>query len=238
VGILGRRTTALEKALGYTFRNLRLLDTALVHPSYRCENAEVGEDNQRMEFLGDAVLGMLAADYVYRKHRHGEEGLLTTLRSRITSGKALAEMSHSLGLGEKLKLGKGEEKSGGRRRPSNLADVLEAVLGAAYLDGGCKAVEKIFARLFVPILECCGDDVWSDNPKGCLQDLAQRVLRKSPSYRIAREEGPSHRKTFTVQVTIGGTVWGHGSGPSKRAAEADAASDALLALKKAGLIGR
>ena len=232
IRILGRATSPLEKKIGYRFRKPRLLATALVHPAYRFETPGEEADFQRLEFLGDAVLGFVAAAYIFDKYRDREEGFLTSLRSRITSGKALAKIGQDIGLGERIKIGKGEELSGGRERPSNLADALEAIIGAAYLDGGPRAVEQIFAKVFVPELGQGTHNFWDDNPKGRLQDMAQRLLKKGPSYRVAKEEGPSHEKTFTVQVIIGGTVWGVGMGRNKREAETHAAAEAVEALAR------
>ena len=234
--MLRKRASPLERKLGYTFRNRSLLELALIHPSYRFETHGTTGDNQRLEFLGDAALSLLTAAYIYREFEDKEEGCLTALRSRVTSGRALAKMGHSIGLGAKLCMGRGEEKSGGRRRASNLADAFEAVVGAAYLDGGCDAVEKIFAKLFVPELELGTDDFWADNPKGFLQDVAQRVMRSGPRYRVAREDGPSHERVYTVDVSVNGEVVGSGTGANKRAAEASAAAAAIAALRARGLI--
>jgi ribonuclease III len=232
IGILRRRASPLEKKIGYRFRNARLLSTALVHPSYRFEMPGEKTDYQRMEFLGDAVLGFVVAAHIYDRFSDQEEGYLTSLRSRITSGKALAEMGRAVGLGERIKIGKGEELSGGRQRPSNLADALEAVIGAAYLDGGMRAVEKIFKTIFVPELNRGTHDFWDENPKGRLQDMAQRIHRRGPTYRVAKEEGPSHEKIFTVHVMVGGTVMGVGTGRNKRDAEAQAAAEAIKTMEQ------
>ena len=226
----------IERKIGYRFKRKALLETALVHPSFRYERDRAEGDNQRMEFLGDAALGLVAAADLYRKFEDEEEGTLTALRSRITSGKALAGIAQTIRLSECIQLGRGEEMTGGRRRASTMADALEAVLGAAYLDGGLKAVEKIYARLFLPELRKCAPDLWAENPKGQLQDLGQRLYRASPHYRTVREDGPSHRRLFTVEVTLQGRVAGMGSGANKRDAQADAARDAVRNLDQEGLV--
>jgi ribonuclease-3 len=228
---LGRHPhRALERKLGYAFRNRKLLETALVHPSFRFETPGAGGDNQRMEFLGDAVLGMVAAAHIYLKFKDRDEGILTALRSHITSGKALHRIARAIDLSSELRIGRGEEKSGGRQRASTLADALEAVVGAAYLDGGFRAAEKIFHKLFVPELESCGRDQWWENPKGKLQDLSQRRWNSEPRYRVVSESGPVHAKTYSVDVIIGGHPVGHGTGTKKREAESQAAADALRRL--------
>ena len=220
----------LEKALGYAFRKRALLETALVHRSHRFEVEGIQEDNQRMEFLGDAVLGLVAAEHIYQAFGALDEGALTDLRSRVTSGRALAQIAREIGLGQALRLGRGEENSGGRHRPSVLADALEAVIGAAYLDRGLKAVERIFSELFVPLLTAGTYDAWAENPKGQLQEITQRTCGQGPVYRIVREEGPSHGRVFTVEAVVEGRVMGTGTATTRREAESQAARQAVEAL--------
>jgi ribonuclease-3 len=160
---------------------------------------------------------------------------MTMLRSRLSSGKALARIGESIQLGDWLQLGKGEQKSGGSRRPSNIADALEAVIGAAYLDGGIKAVIRIFTRLFLFLLDGVeATDILQDNPKGLLQEIVQRKWRTNPHYRLVRQSGPPHERIFFVKVEINGTTMGSGQGASKREAEQNAAQDAInmLALEQ------
>jgi ribonuclease-3 len=222
----------LEKQLGYTFRRRDLLVTALMHRSYRFENRDVTEDNQRMEFLGDAVLGLVVADHLYRLHGREDEGTLTDLRSRLTSGKALAVLARQVALGAYMKLGRGEEQGGGRSREALLADAFEAVLGAAYLDGGLKAADKIVSTLVLPIAGGLEIEDWADNPKGKLQDVVQRRQGRGPDYRMVSEDGPAHQKTFVVEAVVGGKVLGRGTGSSRRAAETLAAAEAVRHLLK------
>jgi ribonuclease-3 len=220
----------LEKRLGYKFGERELLEMALMHRSYRYEAKDVAADNQRLEFLGDAVAGFLAAAHLYRMNRDGDEGTLTELRSRVTSGKALASIAREIGLGEFIRLGKGEERAGGREREALLADGLEAVIGAAYLDGGVKAAEKIVAKLLIPLLGAVPYQEWEENPKGKLQELSQRLYGRGPEYRCVSEEGPAHQKHFVVEAIVGGAKLGTGEGASKRAAETVAATAAVRKL--------
>lgn len=222
---------ALEIKLGYAFRSRALLAMALMHRSYRYEATGIDADNQRLEFLGDSAFGLVASEYLFKAHETLQEGSLTCLRSRMTSGKALAQIGRSIGLGEYLKLGKGERMSGGQQRASNITDAMEAILGAAYLDRGLKAVEKIFHKLFVPLIEIEPDDAWSDNPKGQLQVVAQRRWQANPRYQIVRQDGPSHSKIFTVHAIVGGSHQGTGRGATKREAEQQAAASALRQLR-------
>lgn len=221
---------ALEKRLGYAFKNHKLLEVALTHRSFRFEQREVTEDNQRMEFLGDAVLGLVTAAHIYREFKEVDEGHLTELRSRVASGRALATIAKSMDLGAHIRLGKGEEQAGGRDRPGVLADCLEAVIAAAYLDGGLKAVDKVFAAHFAPLL-AGGDIAWTDNPKGHLQEIVQRLHKENVQYRCVSEEGPAHQKRFTVEAVVRGVAMGVGRGPNRRAAETEAAMQALQVLK-------
>ena len=220
----------LEKALGYRFRRRTRLEMALTHPSFRHEALDTENDNQRLEFLGDAVLGMVVADYLVATHREHHEGDLTRLRSQIANTQALARIAKQTGIGAVLRLGRGEAQNGGAQRDGNLADALEAILGAAYLDGGLKAVQKIFKKLFVPLLKQ-GESDDSDNPKGALQELCQKLWKINPEYRVTLEAGPAHARTYTVETVIRGEIYGTGTGHSKRAAESTAARSTLQRLR-------
>lgn len=223
---------ALEKKLGYRFRKKPLLHAALTHRSYRYESHETDTDNQRLEFLGDAALGLVTAAYLFTEHPHRQEGELTKMRSRITSSKPLAELGAQCDLGDYLRLGKGESRTGGHNRPSNLTDAFEAVLGAAFLDGGIRAVQKIFDHRIVPFLRDMQPAYASDNPKGDLQELAQRHWQTTPRYRVLAEAGPSHAREYTIEVELNDTVYGRGQGTNKRTAEMEAASEALERIAK------
>jgi ribonuclease-3 len=233
--VIGRRKNPyreLERRLGYGFGKRRFLETALTHRSFRFENEGINVDNQRLEFVGDAALGFAAAAYLYGKFRSEDEGVLTSFRSQITSGKALAGLGKEIDLGAFLRMGKGEEQSGGRKRSSNLADAMEAVIGAAYLDGGMKAVNRIFKKVFVPRLTRLSGDVWAGNPKGRLQEYCHHKWQKGPKYSVVSREGPPHALVFTAEVVLGNGTKARGKGSNKQEAEAHAAR---AALKKLGL---
>lgn len=221
----------LERHLGYRFRRRRYLETALTHRSFRFEAPEVQADNQRLEFLGDAVLGLVSAAHLFDRFPEAQEGELTRLRSRLTNSKTLADIAAVIELGPFLRLGRGEVQSGGHQRASTLSDALEAVIGAAYLDGGLRAVEKIYRKLFLPEISTATHDRWHDNPKGALQELCQRRWKTSPRYRIVREEGPAHSRSFVVEVLINGKPAGTGRGNNKREAQMDAARHAVQGLE-------
>lgn len=228
--VLKRPYRNLEKQLGYRFRNRKHLETALTHRSYRFETSDSGTDNQRLEFLGDAVLGLLAAEYLYERYPQHQEGALTQLRSRLTNTQTLFRVGQQWELVCHLRLGKGEAKSQFTRRTTTIPDAVEAVLGAVYLDGGLKAARKLFLRWFAPALEEQTDDFWTDNPKGGLQELVQKKWRTNPVYRLIKVEGPAHDRTFTCQVDIHGQPFGTGTASSKRQAESLAAVEALKKL--------
>lgn len=226
--------SGLEKALGYRFRKKDLLETALTHPSYRFENESIEEDNQRLEFLGDAVLDFLTGAYLYDTLDAAREGVLTTLRSRVTSGKALARLARDIGLGAHLRVGRGEEASGGRGRSSNLADALEAVVGASYIDSGVKGPQKIFTNLFLGVIDELEADTWKENPKGKLQEVSQSRWKANPAYKVVGREGPAHAVRFTVEAVVSGRVLGRGTDSTKQKAEFRAAMQALRELGVSG----
>ena len=223
---------ALEKALGYRFKKKHHLEMALTHRSFRFENPETAFDNQRLEFLGDAALGLVSAASLYLAHPEAEEGELTRLRSRLTNSRILAAVAAVIGLGDFLRLGRGELQTGGKDRTSTLCDALEAVLGGAYLDGGLKAVQKIFDQLIQPEMDRFMREVGHDNPKGALQEYAQQQLKLSPRYVLVHEEGPAHERRFTVEVLVNERRLGIGHGPSKREAEFQAAEAALKEIRE------
>lgn len=223
----------LEETLGYRFKNPALLETALTAPSYRADH-EPGspEDNQRLEFLGDAVFGLLTAQHAFERHPEEEEGRLTVRRSRWASGRALAELARRIGLGAHLRLGRADEAAGGRDKDKALTDALEAVFGAAWCDGGLRAASQIFEALAVPDGDEAAEDIWADNPKGRLQEIAQRhAWPDSPQYEPLDVTGPCHEPLYTVRARVAGGYEATATGRTKRAAEA-AAAQALLALLK------
>lgn len=221
--------TGLEEKLGYKFRNSLLLGEALTHPSLAYESRRPHFDNQRLEFLGDAVLQLVLTEELFRMFPEFPEGRLTKLRARLVSRQALAKFAAGLEIGSYVMLGKGEESSGGRKRVSTLADAFEALIGAIYLDAGTEPAREV-------ILTICGEKIdelvvspEERNPKGELQEALQAISPEAPCYRILGESGPDHRKVFQVEVIWQGRQLGNGRGKSKKEAEARAASDALRA---------
>jgi len=226
---LFKSTTEVEKKIGYRFKSRELLEEALTHRSFRFENPGVDADNERLEFLGDSVLGVILSAHLFRHYRECREGILTSMRSQIASGRMLAKIAREAGLGKYLRLGKGEDGSGGRRRSSLLANALEALIGAAYMDGGLKSAEKIFETVIMPKLGDLTPDIWADNPKGKLQEYAQRQWKSGPVYSVVSKEGPAHNAVFHVQVKLANGVTITARGGNKRDAEITAAK---MALKK------
>ena len=220
----------LEEKLGYTFQDRSLLENALTHSSRANESRGTLASNERLEFLGDSILGMVVADHLYRNHPDLPEGDLTRTRAALVCEESLVQVAHDLGLGEHLRLGKGEEAGGGRNRPSIQADAVEAVLAAVYLDGGIGSVRKIIQR-FILSREMAGLTQPHDY-KTALQELVQRESGQVLQYRLTGEEGPDHDKRFFVEVTLNGTPIGSGSGRSKKEAEQMAAHAGIQALER------
>ncbi len=219
--------TALEsfqERLGYAFGDPDLLHRALTHRSWCAEHAEFSS-NERLEFLGDAVLGVLVTDDIYRRYPDAGEGQLSRVRASVVCAAALADMARELGLGDVLLLGKGEAASGGRDRPSILADAMEAVIGAVYLDGGPRAAHALVAALVGPRLD---DHVLADH-KSRLHELVARDHAGTVRY-VLSEQGPEHDKTFHAEVRLGDECYGAGIGRSKKQAEQAAAAVALARL--------
>lgn len=218
----------LEKKLDYTFRSRSLLENALTHSSYANESRAAGGSNERLEFLGDAVLGMITADYLYRTHPDLPEGEMTRKRAALVCEDSLAEVADRLDLGAYLRLGRGEEAGGGRGRPSIRADAVEAVLAAVYLDGGLEEARKIIQRF---ILDREREKGQNHDFKTMLQELVQREGGRTLTYRLIGESGPDHAKMFSVEVALDGQAVGSGSGRSKKEAEQMAAQAAIQALR-------
>ncbi len=218
---------SLESKLGYTFHDRKLLENALTHSSYANENRGGLSSNERLEFLGDSILGMVTADYLYKKHPDLPEGDLTRTRAALVCEESLVEVADQLGLGAYLKLGRGEEAGGGRQRPSIRADAVEAVLAAVYLDGGLPEARKIVQRF---ILDKEAEKAASRDYKTALQEFVQRESGQVLTYRPVGESGPDHAKVFTVSVELNGREIGRGSGHSKKEAEQMAAKAAMEGL--------
>ena len=216
----------LEVAIGYRFQNIQLLQNALTHSSYaneRWHNSLLS--NERLEFLGDSVLGMLVAEYLYHNFPNRPEGELTRMRADMVCEQTLAAAANRIGLGSHLLLGHGEEQGGGRHRNSILADAMESVIAACFLDGGIEAALKVvqqFILVEVPVTKLHNADY-----KTKLQELVQQKKNQVLSYRLAGQSGPDHDKQFDVEVSLNGSVVGSGSGSSKKRAEQMAARSAI-----------
>ncbi|MFO8075134.1 MAG: ribonuclease III [Actinomycetota bacterium] len=220
--------SALEHALGVRFADGALLDLALAHRSWAFE-AGGQPTNERLEFLGDAVLGLVITDRVYRALPEASEGRLAKLRAATVSATTLASVARGLGVGEAVKLGRGEEQSGGRDKDSILADTLEALIGAVYLDRGLDEATGLVHRLFDGIVDELRSAKGALDFKTALQELSAAELSTLPAYELS-EEGPDHEKRFTAVVRVGGEALGSGQGRSKKEAEQAAARQALDAL--------
>jgi ribonuclease-3 len=222
----------LEEILGSEFADKSLLLRALTHRSYLNEHPDFAfEDNQRLEFLGDAVLDFVTGEYLYHRFPELPEGPLTSLRSALVRRETLAYFAQQVGLDRHLLLGHGEDTSGGRARPATLCAAFEAVVGALYLDQGVDAVRSFFEPLIGPEVVHTLQDQLDKDDKSRLQELAQGRFRCTPHYSTVHDSGPDHAKVFTVQVTICGKVYGQGSGHSKQQAAQAAALQALERLE-------
>ena len=216
----------LEAAIGYRFKNITLLQNALTHSSYANERWHNSlKSNERLEFLGDSILGMVVAEYLYKTFPDRPEGELTRMRADMVCEKTLAAVAARIELGRHLMLGNGEEQSGGRSRDSILADAVESVIAASFLDGGMEAARKLIEKFIlveVPVKKLNNADY-----KTALQELVQQKKNQTLSNRLVGESGPDHDKRFDVEVSLNGCVIGIGSGSSKKRAEQMAAQDAL-----------
>ncbi len=221
------RVTALQRALGITFDNSDLLREALTHRSYLNEIDQAWSSNERLEFLGDSVLGLITTNFLFERFPELEEGELTNLRSALVRTETLAHFSEQINLGRYLFLGRGEEMSSGRRRPSGLACAFEALLGSIYLDSGYEAARSFTLRYIEPELAKVLEGRLHRNAKSALQELSQSRLQLTPTYHVLEESGPDHAKSFTVEVRIGDEIMGRGKDRNKRGAEQMAAEEAL-----------
>jgi ribonuclease III len=218
---------SIEERLGYQFKNKDLLTQALSHPSLSSEIRPAPLDNQRLEFLGDAVLELAITDFLYRRFPDLKEGHLTKLRASVVSKPALAKAARRIHLGDSLLLSNGEDGSGGRQRASNLADAMESLFGAIYLDENMTRAAEIVLELMAPELEALDPETNHGNSKGELQETLQQITPQAPVYEIQKEDGPAHSRTFVSTVSWKGQTLGKGKGTSKKASEIAAAADAL-----------
>jgi ribonuclease-3 len=221
----------LLERLNYRFQNPSLLEEALTHKSYLNEAPELScRDNERLEFLGDAVLGLMISELFLSRFPEAPEGTLSKLRAKTVSEAALGQVARRLELGAALRLGRGEELTGGREKPSLLADALEAVIAAVYLDGGLAAARHVALPAFAEVIDNLSRPEAADH-KTELQEICQRDFGGLPAYRVLRESGPDHDKQFDVEIAIRGDVYGVGTGRSKKEAEQKAARSALEKLR-------
>jgi ribonuclease-3 len=225
--------TRCEERLGWTFRDPQQLDQALAHRSWCAEHPE-DASNERLEFLGDAVLGLVVTDHVFVTFPLLQEGELAKVRASVVNAEVLAEVAVEVALGPCLRLGKGEDASGGRQKTSILADAMEAVIAAVYLDGGMDAARATVMRLFQQRIADAADGPGGDDYKTRLQELAAQRFERLPRYQV-RDEGPDHAKRFFATVVLGGEPRGQGEGGSKKQAEQAAARDAWLWLSRGGV---
>jgi ribonuclease III len=218
----------LQKELGYGFKEPELLVRALTHVSYERRNS--ADHNEVLEFLGDAVLGLAVSDLLMRHNPEKSEGDLSRMRAGLVNSAVLAEKAAALELGPLLRLGKGEERSDGRGKPSILAGAFEALLGAVYQDGGYEAARRIVERYFVA--DVAERNLGQQDFKTRLQEISQMLFHEPPVYRIVAELGPDHDKCFVTEIAVGGKILGKGQGKSKKQSEQEAAERALIELQK------
>ena len=220
--------SALQQILSISFNELSILEQAMVHSSYINESPEFAPvSNERLEFLGDAVLGQVIAEKLYSDYPHFSEGEMTKLRSALVSRSTLARIARNIGLGNYLYLGKGEEASGGRNKPTNLAGALEAVMAAVFLDQGLATAKDFILRLLNKEIQKVVSQGVQTDYKSQLQEFIQSKQQQTPTYYVVEAEGPVHDRKFTIEVRVDNSVLGKGSSKSKKAAEAEAARSAL-----------
>lgn len=224
----------LSRIISYRFQDIELLKQALTHRSYMHESSEGICSNERLEFLGDAVLGLIVTEELYRRYPERSEGDLTKLKTVLVNGEMLAKQAEKIGLGRFMFLGSGEEGSGGRARPSLLSDAFEALLGAIYLDGDLSECRRFLSRFLFQDMDHVLDQSLFKNYKSRLLEHVQGMGMDKPEYRILKETGPDHKKEFTVEVRIQGRLMGKGRGFSKKRAEQAAARQAIESLGLAG----
>ncbi len=223
----------LEESLHYRFRNRAFLLEAITHRSYCHEFPDqLNTYNERIEFLGDAVLGLVITESLFREESHYEESQMSKFKSYLVSRKILARLATEIDLGKHLRIGKGEEMSGGRKKLSLLANTLEAIFGALYLDSDYETARAAILRLYTSVFREVVTEGIHDDFKTELQEISQMVFGNLPDYRLTGESGDDHNKTFTYEVYLGGKKYGVGTGKNKKAAQTHAARQALETLKK------
>ena len=220
----------LQKELGYSFKDPSLLMRCLTHVSY--DRDKSNGHNEVLEFLGDAVLDLVISDLLFRRFPGKNEGDLSRMRAGLVNSAALAKKAAAIHLGDRLRLGKGEERSGGRSKPSILAGAFEALIGGIYRDGGYNTALRVIERYFA--FDITEKKLGQQDYKTRLQEISQMLFRSPPSYRLVLESGPDHDKRFVTEITVGGKVLGRGEGKSKKQSEQDAAEKALDELQRSG----
>jgi len=229
---------SLAEKMGLEFQNLELFDESLTHSSYVNEREKGAcRDNEALEFLGDAVLGLVVSHHLYSLFPSRPPGHYSALKADLVNQSALARCARELSLGECIRLGRGEELSNGRERDSVLANALEAVIGAVFLDGGLVPAREFVLGFITPDLEERGRQKVRRDSKSSLQNITQERFKKLPQYRVASETGPDHNRRFEVELTINGKVYGTGAGHSKKTAEQNAAREALRMLEENSTTG-
>jgi ribonuclease-3 len=222
-----RDLTRLQEALGYSFGDPSLPLQALTHKSFANEMGSSADHNERLEFLGDAVLELAISNLIFRRYPDIPEGGLTRIRAEVVSELGLSALARELNLGVELRLGKGEHRSGGQDKPSVLSDAFEALLGAIYLDGGPAVVQQVVERVFLPAIERAALQRYGSDYKTCLQERLQARYNELPGYQLIETQGPDHDRVFYVEVRYQNKLLGKGKGPSKKRAEQQAAAAAL-----------
>ena len=226
-----KATEELESKLLHEFERPELLERALTHRSYANEVEELLADNQRLELLGDAVLGLIVTEYLFERYRDFDEGALSKMKAQLVCERTLAKIAEGLSVGERLRLGRGEAASGGREKPSLLADAFEALVAALYLDGGLQAAQRFIYSAHAEAFEEVTSPINPQNAKSLLQEFVQEGTGAHPEYLIIDMVGPPHRRHFTAHVKIDAEVVGVGVGHSKKEAQRNAAAQALARLR-------
>ncbi|HPG50847.1 MAG TPA: ribonuclease III [Spirochaetota bacterium] len=222
-----KHTDRLQRVIHVKFKNKSLLQRAVTHRSYVNESGKNARDNERLEYLGDSVLALVVNEYLFKHFEDYQEGKLAKIKSAVVSEATLARLARKIDLGEFILMGRGEEHSGGRERPSILANTLEAVIGAVFLDQGLKSSRKFVLALIKDEIEIVNNPSSMRDPKTALQEYVQKKYKARPIYEVIDERGPDHRKEFTVRLLVNGREIVTGEGPSKRKAEMNAARISL-----------
>ena len=225
--IKDKQIDRLQKIIRVKFKNKSLLQRAVTHRSYVNESGRNIRDNERLEYLGDSVLGLVVNEFLFRQFEDYREGKLAKIKSAVVSEATLAKVARNINLGEYILMGKGEDHSGGRERPSILANTLEAIIGAIYLDSGLKVSRKFVLSLIREEIDSVNNLTYLRDPKTALQEYVQKKYKERPVYQVIEERGPDHRKEFTVRLMVNGREIVTGEGPSKRKAEMNAARASL-----------